>query len=811
MIVVEGAGNLSGTITDPAFNRPIQGAQVRAIGNYQLLRITDQDGAFEFADIPAFTYIFQITADDFLPLTTGEIVIQDGDDVELELELMHARLTPDPARIELAMQPNDTLTFPLNIANTGNGLLTWSATRVFPENVRFDPWEYRWGLLAGEVVEDNRLIAVEFVGDHFYVAGGNNGADENLVYVLDREGNPVRQFPQFAESMYGMRDLAWDGSLLWGVDGGQVYGFALDGELDRQFDDPMNPGRFIAYDPVRDVLWICNVSTSIAAVDRDGNPAGEIDRPEGGLHVYGMSWYPEDPDGYNLYIFNNEQEITRQVHKVDVETGEVMHVADLQGAEGRFGGSTITGVWDPYSWVIVGLMQSNPDALGIWQMGMRTNWVTIAGEAAGAIDPGDDIDMDVRFNTLGLPPEEEFTADLVFAHDGVNGVSVVSVSLFVTGEGGVSQRMLNLDLGWNLVSVNVAPVAESFAAAVLPLVEAGELILAKDGRGDFYIPGMIDDVEHWVAAEGYWLKVARPTALRIEGEVIPWNTPIELLDGWNVVSYYPRQDVDARVALSGLGESLQFARDGAGRFYLPSWDFSDIGLMREGCGYLLRMNGDGELTYSLEDEVDGYRSRYGASDLAWLSGVQRTGVSYSLLLCGGEAGERVEAYAPGGVLAGRGVFGDDGRCGLALWGDDVGTPVVEGFAAGDAPVIVRAGDGVAVEYAWLEGGSGGWVADGWGVAEVVGGALPEEFGICSAYPNPFNGRLRLEYSLGLAGDVRLSVYDVSGRLVDELAHGARESGRHVVSWDASGMSSGVYIVRLWSAGDVQTVKALLVR
>ena len=54
-----------------------------------------------------------------------------------------------------------------------------------------------------------------------------------------------------------------------------------------------------------------------------------------------------------------------------------------------------------------------------------------------------------------------------------------------------------------------------------------------------------------------------------------------------------------------------------------------------------------------------------------------------LLADGLPAGTLVETYTPVGVSAGRGVVGSDGRCGLALWGDDLLTEAVEGFREGD--------------------------------------------------------------------------------------------------------------------------------
>ncbi|MBM3327820.1 MAG: T9SS type A sorting domain-containing protein, partial [Calditrichaeota bacterium] len=95
--------------------------------------------------------------------------------------------------------------------------------------------------------------------------------------------------------------------------------------------------------------------------------------------------------------------------------------------------------------------------------------------------------------------------------------------------------------------------------------------------------------------------------------------------------------------------------------------------------------------------------------------------------------------------------------------------------------------------------------------EAGSAACPTEFGLTGVYPNPFNNALRVEYSLESAGEVRLGVYDVRGREVARLVSGKQEAGVHNLLWDASKVGSGVYIVRLKTAGLTQIRKAALVR
>jgi len=73
---------------------------------------------------------------------------------------------------------------------------------------------------------------------------------------------------------------------------------------------------------------------------------------------------------------------------------------------------------------------------------------------------------------------------------------------------------------------------------------------------------------------------------------------------------------------------------------------------------------------------------------------------------------------------------------------------------------------------------------------------PEEFSLKQNYPNPFNPMTKIDFSLPEDGNVSLSVYDNSGKLVSKLMNGSVNSGYHSVNFNASGISSGIYFYKL---------------
>ncbi|MBU1882444.1 T9SS type A sorting domain-containing protein, partial [bacterium] len=86
-----------------------------------------------------------------------------------------------------------------------------------------------------------------------------------------------------------------------------------------------------------------------------------------------------------------------------------------------------------------------------------------------------------------------------------------------------------------------------------------------------------------------------------------------------------------------------------------------------------------------------------------------------------------------------------------------------------------------------------WVRDWEGTGESVS---VETYNLISVYPNPFNPTTSISYHLSAVSHVNISVYDVSGRLVAELIDGFRDAGSHEVTFDAVGLSSGIYLYKL---------------
>ncbi|MCA1803681.1 MAG: T9SS type A sorting domain-containing protein [Rhodothermaceae bacterium] len=89
--------------------------------------------------------------------------------------------------------------------------------------------------------------------------------------------------------------------------------------------------------------------------------------------------------------------------------------------------------------------------------------------------------------------------------------------------------------------------------------------------------------------------------------------------------------------------------------------------------------------------------------------------------------------------------------------------------------------------------------------------VPAGFTLHQNYPNPFNPSTVIRYTLPEAGPVRLEVFDITGRRVAMLRDQVMTAGSHSDVFDASRLSSGMYVYRLTGNGRTEVRKMLLLK
>ncbi len=811
LTVEDATADLSGTVTDAATEDQIEGVSVE-MHNYIIHRFSDEEGAYAYENLPPDEYVFTFTATDYLPLTENFRIDGEGE-VQLDVELLHAQCNPDLEEIIDGLDPNQLSETGLTVSNDGNGPLTYTTDRRLLGDANAEPWELRIDYPAGVVAEDSRIQGAVYIDDLFYVSGANNR--DPLIYVLNRDQEVVNQFAQHGEGRYGYKDLAWDGELIWGSGERVLYGFTPEGEEVTSFDTGISPCNNVAWDPDREILWVSGTTSDIAGFDREGNAVGELERHD--LRIYGLAYWPDDPDGYQLYVFHKVNEVgDLMIAKIDIENQEAMDVVSLEHEAGGVAqGCFITNQYDIYSWVFMGVANSGAeDRIDIWQIDARKDWMAI-DPSEGVIEGGEEQEFVVTLDATDLP-EALFEGEVVFLHDGVGGETHLPISLQVGGGGEPEELVLNLENGWNMVSSYVQPDPDDIIEIMADLVEAGTLIMAKNGAGRFYNPQFnFNNIPGWRVDEGYMMKMDGADELTLTGEAMPWNDPIALDAGWQIVSYYPRQGVDAVLALSGIVDVLLMAKDGQGRFYSPAFGFSNMGDMIAGQGYLLKMDEAAELVYTVEEEDIAAASI--PFNLPAILPIQlNTSENMSILIMSAESiNGDVGAYS-GDFLVGSGVM-TDGICGLAVWGNDETTAEKDGLSEGEA-FVLKLRDSSTERETELEvrnilAGKGlVYETNSFLVSDVsIKPEIPMEYYLNQPYPNPFNSTTTLTYGTTELTDVNINIYDISGRFVESLVNGEIKPGHHKVTWSPREAPTGVYIVRCVAGGKRVSLKVALIR
>ncbi|NND73086.1 MAG: T9SS type A sorting domain-containing protein [Rhodothermales bacterium] len=108
---------------------------------------------------------------------------------------------------------------------------------------------------------------------------------------------------------------------------------------------------------------------------------------------------------------------------------------------------------------------------------------------------------------------------------------------------------------------------------------------------------------------------------------------------------------------------------------------------------------------------------------------------------------------------------------------------------------------------------------GWAPVKALGlvtdvepvGEIIQTVSLHTNYPNPFSSLTTIAYELPGPADVTLAVYDLLGREVRQLASGNVPTGRHEILFDGTGLTSGVYFVRLQAGDSAVTKRMVLVR
>jgi len=443
---------------------------------------------------------------------------------------------------------------------------------------------------------------------------------------------------------------------------------------------------------------------------------------------------------------------------------------------------------------------------------------------------------------------KSFDATAIFHPIGALGGMIYSTDTFVTNglsavaslSGlSVSKQQIAYRAGWNLISSYIEPRAASLDSVFASNRE--DLILLKNGMQKSYLPSQnINQIGNWVSTQGYQAKFMRSGTLTVMGRILaPEATLISLTAGWNLLPFLGTAEMPIISALAAIKDHIVIVKDQDGKTYLPSININQIGTMKPGQAYLLKILQTRTFSYpftslgsSRTNDVPNKLNKNETvldpgSVCPWSSPI--TGTSHTALVPTWvdqkiDASVRLESgdavgvfYDSSGVLTCAGHEYWDGINSIAISaaGDDPTTLAKDGFITGDSlkwRIWKRStGEVLNIKPSYYMVGSLNSVVTSEGTFEVNGISAISSFGltdvnyhleivpeVCSLaqnFPNPFNPVTTISYKLSGNCQVKLEIYNQRGQLVECLVNGKQQAGSHLAKWQCR-YGNGIYFYKL---------------
>ncbi|MBN1657754.1 MAG: carboxypeptidase regulatory-like domain-containing protein, partial [Anaerolineae bacterium] len=330
-------GKLEGTVIGTGYcdgeSYPLEATLVMEASDGMTYTTTsDPATGYYYRWLDAGTYTVTATAADHLP-ATDVAVVQVGMTTTLDLSLRYIESCMDvtPTSFSLTLPVDYVFTDALTIWNNGAGPLMWeiketTATMALlgdptvnapqaDNDVAPTSLTVLGPLAVGEEVfnvdvqtptGDNQLLGVEWALGYWWVTGGNSGLDPNKLYKIDVNGTLVDTFDVPASATgWGWRDLAWDGTYLYGSASNAIDCFDPVSEVMTPacLTGPQNPNRALAYDPATDHFWTANFGSNIYEFDRSGTIVNQYPNT---LAIYGAAWDMYSPGGPYLWVWSQD-------------------------------------------------------------------------------------------------------------------------------------------------------------------------------------------------------------------------------------------------------------------------------------------------------------------------------------------------------------------------------------------------------------------------------------------------------------------------------------------------------------------------
>ena len=424
-------GSVEGRVYDAEDEQTVPDAAVNLHG---IITTSGDEGQFQIDRVPPGNHQLTVTHPEFLEWSSNSFEVTADNVTEVNSSLTYTLLEMNfDDDIEVGVMADDSHRIEGFIRNGGTGILNFTTRFTELDPPRFIPrLQNRLTIGSGEVVDADQVFGVTYHDNRFYLSGSPGFRQQERIYILDHEGELIRSFAQPIEHPAGMSGLVHNGELLYGTGEDEIIGIDSSGEVQNRIASPIPFSRALGYDDEGQLFWLANAGSSIYGIDYDGEIIYELDNPN--LSIYGLAWHGRDPDDFNLYIVSRDGLYDAQINRMNVETGEVRFVHNINsGNLERAGGISITRQWDPRRWTLITQLTGGDNRTRLFNLGVASEWVQMT-PTSGELEPDDEMEVYIDFDATGFSGGERLEGVFSIEGNQRGGGEIVQIEMRVLAD-----------------------------------------------------------------------------------------------------------------------------------------------------------------------------------------------------------------------------------------------------------------------------------------------------------------------------------------------------------------------------------------
>jgi len=365
---------------------------------------------------------------------------------------------------------------------------------------------------------------------------------------------------------------------------------------------------------------------------------------------------------------------------------------------------------------------------------------------------------------------------------------------------------ISLLKGWNLISTYINPKDDRIISIFDEIKD--DIVIVKNNMGQVYIPMYdIDDIGIWNLLEGYQAYTATSSIIVISGnKVKPESTPINMRNGWNIISYLRDLPHDIEDALKTLTDenALVIAKNNEGKVYMPEYDINDIGNMVPGQGYQVYLNKAATLLYPPNSYGKIINSIVYNSPKKLVTQFSNTGNNATLLLkIDTDDGVEIGAFDSKGMLVGSGIVSNNNAV-ITIWGTDLNPEIGYGAKVGEE-IFIKALEPwteslIDLKLVQIKSILNDQVLPiiKFNTNDVYYAETDFNLNINSLNlnPNPVSNFLNISFAILSPGLTKISLVTMLGVELEIISHKHFETGFYEINFNVEKFSQGVYHIML---------------